>query len=76
MENLLIRMKNNYKDQILDKESNFMITNLKNKISQYEIEINKLKEKIKNEIDKNEEINNAFQNQKIKFEYEISKINK
>ena len=75
MEKLLIRMKNNYKDQILDKESNFMITNLKNKISQYEIEINKLKEKIKNEIDKNEEINNAFQNQKIKFEYEISKIN-
>ena len=35
----------------------------------------KLKEKIKNEIDKNEEINNTLKNKKIKIEYEIYKIN-
>ena len=74
-ENLLSKMKNIYKDKILEKERNFMITNLKNKIKQYEIEINNLKEKVKNEIDKNEELNNICQNQKIKFESEISKIN-
>ena len=72
--NLLLKMKNNYKNKILEKESNFM-TNLKNKINQYEIEIKNLKEKVKIEIDKNEELNNICQNQKIKFEIEISKIN-
>lgn len=74
-ENLLLKMKINYKDKILDKEANCMITNLKNKIKKYEMEINNLKEKLKNEIEQNEELNNFSQNQKIKYEYEISKIN-
>jgi len=74
-ENLMIKMKNSYKDKLLDKESNAMIINFKNKIKQYEIEINKLREKIKNEIDKNEELRNICQNQKIKFEHEIATIN-
>ena len=74
-ENLLLKMKINYKDKFLDKEANCMITNLKNKIKKYEIEINNLKEKLKNEIEQNEELNNFCQNQKIKYEYEISKIN-
>ena len=72
---LLSKMNFNYKDKILEKETNFMITNLKNKIKQYEIEIKNLKEKVTIEIDKNEELNNICQNQKIKFESEISKIN-
>ena len=74
-ENLLLTMKNNYKNKSLDKESNFIIINLKNKIKQYEIEINNLKEKIKNQIDKNKELNSICQNQKINFENEITKIN-
>ena len=50
------------------KKNNLMIKELEN-------EINKLNKELKNEINKNEDLNSLCQNQKIKFEYEISIIN-
>ena len=73
----IIKAKRN-KRNIIEKENS--IINKKNiefneKIKELEKSIKKSNDELKKEINKNEELNNLCQNQKIKFEYEISVIN-
>ena len=76
MEKIIKEQRN--KRNIIEKENS--IINKKNiefneKIKELEKSIKKSNDELKKEINKNEELNNLCQNQKIKFEYEISVIN-
>ena len=76
MEKIIKTQRN--KRNIIEKENS--IINKKNiefneKIKELEKSIKKSNDELKKEINKNEELNNLCQNQKIKFEYEISVIN-
>ena len=70
------------KNKYIEKELNIIKIKLnKNNLEfiekkkKYEIEMNKLNDILSIETKRNEELNSLYQNQKIKYEYEISQIN-
>ena len=70
------------KGKIIEKEYNILKAKLSKsniefneKRKKLEIEIHRLNEKLVIEINRNEELNSLYQDQKIKYEYEISDIN-
>jgi hypothetical protein len=70
------------KGKIIEKEFNILKAKLSKsnmefneKRKKLEIEIHRLNEKLVIEVNRNEELNSLYQDQKIKYEYEISDIN-
>ena len=63
------------KGNLIKSKLNKNVIEFNDKNKELEIEIHKLNEQLKNEIFKKEELNILIQQQKIKYEYEISKIN-
>ena len=70
--------KNKYKENefnVIKKKLNKNLSTYIDKKKKFEIEIHKLNERLSIEMKRNEELNDLYENQKIKYEHEISEIN-